>query len=62
LASVNFLPKITSDVFRASLIINSRITGIYVLEEKCINDTTVRADCKQIGLYSGWNGTKSGFG
>jgi hypothetical protein len=37
------------------------ITGIYASKEGCINDTIVRADCKQIGLHSGLNERKSSF-
>jgi hypothetical protein len=41
---------------------HSRVADIYdVLKEKCINDTTVRVDCKSIGLHSGWNKRKSGL-
>jgi hypothetical protein len=28
---------------------------MYTLEEKCITDTAVRADCKYFGLHSYWN-------
>jgi hypothetical protein len=31
------------------------------IKETCINDTTVRRDCIQIELYSGWNKSTSGF-
>jgi hypothetical protein len=37
-------------------------TGIYALKETRINDTIVRADCKQLGLNSGWNKRKSSLG
>jgi hypothetical protein len=32
------------------LIIHSRVSGIYALKEKCVNDT-VRANCKLIMFY-----------
>jgi hypothetical protein len=38
------------------------ITGIYALEEKCINDTIVRAYFKYIVLHWGWNKRKSVLG
>jgi hypothetical protein len=41
--------------------IHQRITDIYTLKTR-INDTTARADCKYIGLHSGWNERKSGLG
>jgi hypothetical protein len=52
--------KITTDVLRASLNNAFKDTGIYALKETCINDTTVRADYKQIELHSDWNERKSG--
>jgi hypothetical protein len=38
---------------------SSRIIGVYTLKKR-INITIVRADCKQIGLHSGWTKRKSG--
>lgn len=43
-------------------IIHLRIIGIYALREACIHDVIVSVDCKEIGLYSGRNERKSGFG
>jgi hypothetical protein len=37
--------------------IHSRITGIYAMKEKCINDLI-----RQIGLHSDWNKRKLGLG
>jgi hypothetical protein len=39
------------------LVINSRITDIYTLREKYMNDATVTADCKQIRLQKAKNPT-----
>jgi hypothetical protein len=40
----------------------SMIIDTYTVTDTCLNDTTVKADSKYIGLYSGWNRINSGFG
>jgi hypothetical protein len=54
--------KITSCVLRASLSNSLKDYWHLCIKKTCINDTIVRADCKYIGLCSGWNKRKLSLG